>query len=50
MPVRIGVPKETTQGETRVAIVPAVAERFAALGAEVLIEKRGRTREPLPRR
>ena len=39
MPVRIGVPKETTQGETRVAIVPAVAERFAALGAEVLIEK-----------
>ena len=39
MPVRIGVPKETVAGETRVAVVPAVAERFAALGAEVLVER-----------
>ena len=39
MPVRIGVPRETATGETRVALVPAVAEKYAALGAEVLLEK-----------
>jgi NAD(P) transhydrogenase subunit alpha len=38
MAVRIGVPKETATGETRVALVPAVAEKYKALGAEVLIE------------
>jgi NAD(P) transhydrogenase subunit alpha len=40
MAVRIGVPKETATGETRVALVPAVAEKYKALGAEVLIERR----------
>jgi NAD(P) transhydrogenase subunit alpha len=40
MAVRIGVPKETAVGETRVALVPAVAEKYKALGAEVLIERR----------
>ena len=40
MAVRIGVPKETAAGETRVALVPAVAEKYKALGAEVLIERR----------
>jgi len=40
MAVRIGVPKETATGETRVALVPAVAEKYQALGAEVLIERR----------
>jgi NAD(P) transhydrogenase subunit alpha len=40
MAVRIGVPKETATGETRVAVVPAVAEKYKALGAEVLIESR----------
>jgi NAD(P) transhydrogenase subunit alpha len=40
MAVRIGVPKETASGETRVALVPAVAEKYKALGAEVLIESR----------
>ncbi len=38
MAVRIGVPRETATGETRVALVPAVAEKYQALGAEVLIE------------
>ncbi|NLE21761.1 MAG: NAD(P) transhydrogenase subunit alpha [Actinobacteria bacterium] len=40
MAVRIGVPRETAPGETRVALVPAVAEKYAALGAEVLLERR----------
>jgi NAD(P) transhydrogenase subunit alpha len=40
MAVHIGVPKETAVGETRVALVPAVAEKYTALGAEVLLERR----------
>jgi NAD(P) transhydrogenase subunit alpha len=32
------VPRETAPGETRVALVPAVAEKYAALGAEVVLE------------
>jgi len=39
MAVTIGVPRETTTGETRVALVPAVAEKYVALGAEVLLER-----------
>ena len=39
MAVRIGVPRETATGETRVALVPAVAEKYAALGAEVLVQR-----------
>lgn len=39
MTVRIGVPREIATGETRVAVVPAVAEKYAALGAEVLMER-----------
>ena len=39
MAVRIGVPTETATGETRVALVPAVAEKYEALGAEVLVER-----------
>ena len=38
MPVRIGVPRETAPGETRVALVPAVAEKYAGLGAEVVLQ------------
>ena len=38
MSIRLGVPKEIEQGEHRVALVPAVAERFAKMGAEVLVE------------
>jgi DNA replication protein DnaC len=39
MAVSIGVPRETATGETRVALVPAVAEKYAALGAEVLVQR-----------
>ncbi len=39
MPIRLGVPKETQEGERRVALVPTVAERFAKLGVEVLVER-----------
>jgi NAD(P) transhydrogenase subunit alpha len=38
MPICLGVPKETEAGERRVAVVPAIAERFAKLGVEVLVE------------
>jgi NAD(P) transhydrogenase subunit alpha len=38
MSIRLGVPKEIEPGERRVALVPAVAERFIKLGAEVLLE------------
>jgi NAD(P) transhydrogenase subunit alpha len=39
MPVMIGVLKETTQGERRVAIVPDVVRKFKALGADICIER-----------
>jgi NAD(P) transhydrogenase subunit alpha len=39
MPVTIGVMKETLRGENRVAVVPEVATRLAALGARVLMER-----------
>ena len=39
MPVTIGVLKETVRGENRVAIVPEVASKLAALGAKVLLER-----------
>jgi len=39
MPIRVAVPKETTPGERRVAVVPDVAARLAKLGIEVLMEK-----------
>ena len=39
MSVTIGVLKETARGENRVAVVPEVATRLAALGARLLIER-----------
>jgi len=39
MPATIGVLKETVRGENRVAIVPEVATRLAALGARLLVER-----------
>jgi len=39
MPATIGVLKETVRGENRVAVVPEVATRLAALGAKLLIER-----------
>ncbi len=38
MPICLGVPKETEPGERRVAIVPAVAQRFSKMGVEVVLE------------
>ncbi len=37
--MRIGIPKETTPGEKRVAMVPDVARRLKAAGHEVLVER-----------
>lgn len=39
MPVTIGVLRESTPGETRVALVPEVAEKFAKLGARLRLQK-----------
>ncbi len=39
MALVIGVPKETAPGEKRVALVPDIAAKFQALGAEICIEK-----------
>jgi len=38
MPMLIGVPRETAAGERRVAVVPEVAKKYVALGAELTIE------------
>ncbi len=38
MSIRLGVPKEIEHGERRVALVPAIVERFAKLGVEVLVQ------------
>jgi NAD(P) transhydrogenase subunit alpha len=37
--MRIGTPKETEAGETRVALTPETAKKFIALGAEVIVAK-----------
>jgi NAD(P) transhydrogenase subunit alpha len=39
MSASIGVAGETAPGETRVALVPAVASRYAEMGLEVLVER-----------
>jgi H+-translocating NAD(P) transhydrogenase subunit alpha len=39
MPVTIGALRESAPQETRVALVPEVAEKFAAAGARVLLER-----------
>ena len=38
MPMLIGVPRETAAGERRVAVVPEVAKKYLALGAELRTE------------
>src|SRR5437764_14639323 len=37
--MRIGAPKEVEPGETRVALTPETAKKFAALGAEIVVAK-----------
>ncbi len=39
MPLNVAVPKETADGERRVAIDPVVAKKLAAMDVEVLLEK-----------
>jgi H+-translocating NAD(P) transhydrogenase subunit alpha len=36
--MRVGIPRETTQGERRVALVPETAGKLAAAGFELLVE------------
>jgi NAD(P) transhydrogenase subunit alpha len=48
MPVTIGVLKETVPGENRVAVVPEVATRLAALGARLLVERGAGTAARFP--
>jgi NAD(P) transhydrogenase subunit alpha len=37
--VRVGIPRETTQGERRVALVPETVGKLAAAGFELVVEK-----------
>ena len=39
MPVTIGGLRERAPGETRVSLVPEIADKFVALGARVLLER-----------
>ncbi len=39
MAIIVGVPRETAAGETRVALVPAVAGKYVALGAHLVVER-----------
>ena len=39
MPITIGVLREVTPGETRVALVPEVAGKFRSAGARVVVEQ-----------
>ena len=48
MPIRLGVPKEIEAGERRVALVPAIADRFAKLGVEVLVQRGAGTASHYP--
>ena len=36
--MRVGVPRETTPGERRVALVPETAGKLAAAGFEIVVE------------
>jgi NAD(P) transhydrogenase subunit alpha len=46
--VRIGVPKETAEGERRVALVPDIVRKLAALGHEVVLEAGAGTQAGIP--
>src|SRR5690606_3351979 len=39
MPLTLGVPREATPGETRVALTPDVAQRLTKKGTEVVVER-----------
>ncbi len=48
MPITIGVLREVTPGETRVALVPEVAGKFRSAGARVLVERGAGTLAQFP--
>jgi H+-translocating NAD(P) transhydrogenase subunit alpha len=48
MPVTLGALRESASGETRVSLVPEVAEKFAATGARVLLEQGAGTQAYFP--
>lgn len=48
MAIILGVPKESTAGESRVALVPEVAAKFAAAGLQVVIERGAGTAAQFP--
>jgi len=48
MPVTIGALRESAPQETRVSLVPEVADKLAATGARILIEKGAGTRAQFP--
>ncbi len=48
MPVTIGALRESAPQETRVSLVPEVADKFAQTGARILIEKGAGTRAQFP--
>ena len=49
--MRIGVPKETAEGERRVALVPEVVQKLTGAGHEVIVEatRPSKRREPSSR-
>jgi NAD(P) transhydrogenase subunit alpha len=48
MPVTIGALRERASMETRVSLVPEIADKFAAAGARVLVERGAGTRAQFP--
>ena len=48
MAVRVGVPKETAEGEHRVALVPEVVRKLVAKGVEVTVEPGAGARALIP--
>jgi H+-translocating NAD(P) transhydrogenase subunit alpha len=48
MPVTIGALRERAPGETRVSLVPEIADKFAAAGARVLVERGAGTSAQFP--
>src|SRR5262245_3367738 len=48
MPVTIGALRETAPNETRVSLIPEVADKFAQAGARVLIEQSAGTKSNFP--
>ncbi len=48
MSIRLGVAKEIEPGERRVALIPAIAERFAKLGVEIVLQRGAGTSSHYP--